>query len=438
MPVQAAKWLAGQVSKPFFEHWIPNLKAAALTREAEALFRRRPDIMNDPAKMKVALNAIGKQVDNRFGEMFYNSLFWNRTIKDAAIGSFLSLGWNLGFAREFVGGALEPAARRMMNAPTPTRALIRDVTSKSTNLLVYTMGAMAMNAMMNKYFTGEDAQGMDYIFPRIGGTNTDGTPRRLSTPHYTRELPMAEKNIEEQGGNVAWGLTQMLWHKLMFAPVQEAFQNKDYFGGQIFDPNAPAYKQATQFFGHLVTDQISPMSVTGAQRALELSGKPKDLGSLARAAASGDRDVWLPFLGYGPAPSYASRSPLENRIYALGRQFVFPEVRAYAENQQFKDRLEAMTAYRQAIQRGDAQARSEAAKKMSELGMTSKQIGNIKPEPSSPKIFQRLGQVSSSLQVNLLKGMTKDEFKVYYPKASKKAKSDPEIIPLALEYYKRP
>lgn len=434
MPVQAAKWLAGQVSKPFFEHWIPNLKAAALTREAEALFRRRPDIMSDPAKMKVALNAIGKQVDNRFGEMFYGSLNWNRTIKDAAIGSFLSLGWNLGFAREFVGGALEPAARRLMEAPTPTRALIRDVTSKSTNLLVYAMGAMVMNAMMNKYFTGEDAQGMDYIFPRVGGTNTDGTARRLSTPHYTREVPMAEKNIEDQGGNIAWGLTQMLWHKLMFAPVQEAFQNKDYFGGQIYDQNAPAYKQAMQFFSHMVTDQVSPMSVSGAKRALELSGKPTDWRGFVQAAMSGDRDVWLPFLGYGPAPSYASRSPLENRIYALGRQFVFPAEKPFQENEQFQDRLKAMTAYRQAQQRQDQPAMAEAAKKMAELGMSGTQIRNVRPEPSSPKIFQRLPE---SQQAYLLKGMTKEEFRLYYPKASKKTKADPEIIPLALEYYRR-
>jgi len=435
LPYQGIKKLAGYISKPFFEHWIPNLKAAALTREAEALFRRRPDIMNDPAKMKVALNAIGKQVDNRFGEMFYGSLFWNRTIKDASIGAFLSLGWNLGFAREFVGGALEPAARRMMAAPTPTRSLIRDVTTKSTNLMAYTMAAMALNAAVNKYFTGEDAQGMDYIFPRIGGTNTDGTQRRLSTPHYTREVPMAEKNIEDQGGNVAWGLTQMLWHKLMFAPVMEAFQNKDYFGGQIYDQNAPAYKQAKQFFTHLLTDQINPMSVSGAQRALELSGKPKDWRSLVQAAVNGDRDVWLPFLGYGPAPSYASRSALENRINALGRQFIYPNEKPFQENENFRQRLEAMTAFKQAQQRQDRAAMGEAAQKMATLGMSGPQIMKTRPEPSSPKTFQRLPE---SQQVNLLKGMTKDEFKVYYPKASKKTKADPAVIPLALEYYRRP
>jgi len=39
---------------------------------------------------------------SQFGEMFYLGLFWNRTMKDIGIGSFLSLGWNLGFARGYV------------------------------------------------------------------------------------------------------------------------------------------------------------------------------------------------------------------------------------------------------------------------------------------------------------------------------------------------
>ena len=84
-----------------FEKWIPNLKAAAYLNDAASFARRAPDKFNDPIQRKVALRAIAKSIDNRYGEMFYGTLFWNRTLKDAGIGSFLSMGWNLGFAREF-------------------------------------------------------------------------------------------------------------------------------------------------------------------------------------------------------------------------------------------------------------------------------------------------------------------------------------------------
>src|SRR5437879_4219990 len=85
------KSLPGVLSKPIFEEWIPNLKVAAVKRETESLWRRRPDIMNDPDKRAIAMRAIGKQVDDSFGEMFYGNLFWNRTIKGASIGPFLCL-----------------------------------------------------------------------------------------------------------------------------------------------------------------------------------------------------------------------------------------------------------------------------------------------------------------------------------------------------------
>src|SRR5207342_2359701 len=100
-----------QIQKPLFEQWIPHLKTAAYLNDVRALAQRRPDLYNDPVNRGIALRAIAKSIDNRFGEMFYGGLFWNRYAKDASIGSFLSLGWNLGFAREFGGAAIEAVSR---------------------------------------------------------------------------------------------------------------------------------------------------------------------------------------------------------------------------------------------------------------------------------------------------------------------------------------
>ena len=144
----------GKLSHWIFEEWIPNLKAAALKKDSDALFRRRPDLVGDTTNRRLALRALGKQIDNRFGEMTYGSLFWNRTLKDASIGSFLSLGWNLGFAREFGGGFFEPIARRMMSDPNPSRLLTRQTTNKTSNMFIYGMTAMAINAVMQKAFIG--------------------------------------------------------------------------------------------------------------------------------------------------------------------------------------------------------------------------------------------------------------------------------------------
>lgn len=418
------------LSSWMFEEWIPNLKMAALKREAEALFRRRPDLIDDTTNRRVALRALGKQIDNRFGEMFYGSLFWNRTLKDASIGSFLSLGWNLGFAREFGGGFFEPIARRMLEPPNPTRQLVRATTNKTTNMFAYAFTAMAINAVMNKAFTGDNAEGLDYVFPRIGGLNPDGSPRRITNAFYTREVPMALKNIEEKQ-SVVGGLSQMLYHKMLFQPFFEMGGNKDYFGNQIYDENAPAFKQAWQFGKHLVTDQLSPMSISGAKRALQLSGKPHTTLDVLKQI--GDRDVVLPFLGFGPAPAYASKSSLENRIMYLFKRYVAPEAKSFETGAKSVEKSEARTAYLGAMQRGDQAAKLAAAKKLAELGVATKEINKLQPGGSVQYMFQRLP--APDQKELLLHHMGKEEFKVYFPKAQKKLRGDPEVVAQARRYY---
>ena len=421
-----------KISGPIFEQWIPNLKVAAVAREASSLFRRRPDLLDNETNRLVAMRAIGKQVDNRFGEMFYGGLFWNRTMKDAAVGSFLSLGWNLGFVREFVGGALEPAARRLAAAPTPTRALIRDVTSKTTNMFVYTMTAMTINAMITKSMTGDNPEGMDFIFPRTGGLNPDGSPRRMSNPFYTREVPMAEKNIEERQGVVS-GLAQMIYHKMLFAPFAEMGSNRNYFGYQIYDDNAPGWKKAYQFGQHILNEQLNPMSISGAKRSLELSGKPHTGMDVLKGVLSGDSDAVLPILGFGPAPAYASKDAIDNRIGYLFSKFVAPTEKPFREAEVAKDRAEARTAYMMARQSGNQPATQKAALELARLGVKSATISKLQPGGGMQYMFQRLPE---SQQTDLLKSMNADQFKKYYPKASRKTKGDSDIIPLARKYYR--
>lgn len=415
------------IQKPIFEHWIPNLKVAAYTRELESIARRRPDIMNDPLSRSVVQRAIGKQVDNRFGEMFYGGLFWNRTLKDAAVGSFLSLGWNLGFAREFVGGALEPAFRRMMSTPTPTRALIRDVTTKSTNMFLYSMTAMTINAMMTKAMTGEQPEGYDYIFPRIGGNNADGSPRRITNMFYTREVPMVKKNIEERQ-SIVEGLAQTLYHKMMFAPFVEMKQNRDYFGNPIYDQNSPLYKQAYQFLSHTLGEQLNPMSIVGAKKSLELSGKPHGPADIWKSI--GDPDVYMPLLGFGPAPAYASRTTMQNRIYhAYGTQVAAQE-KPYGVKEQYDERKAARDKYLIAKQSNDTEKMQEALQEGQKLGL--KIPGMVKMRPGQQDIYL-FSKLPPETQQSLMKDMNKDEFKRYFPKAKKDAKT-PEIYGLWRQY----
>ena len=319
-----------------------------------------------------------------------------------------------------------------MDNPTPNRQAVRDVTNKATNVFMYAMSAMLVNAVINKGLTGEDPEGMDYIFPRIGGLNPDGSPRRITNPFYTREVPMAAKHIEV-AQSVKIGLLEMMKNKLLFGPFIEMFTNHNYFGNQIWDENSPYWQQWGQLGKNVLTEQLNPMSISGAKRALQLSGKPFGFADVIKQA--GDRDVYMPMLGFPPAPSYASRGPIENRIAYLARKYVYPSEKPYNEAEKMKERGDATIAYKQAVQSGDPDRISQAAQKLAGLGKATAQIRKIQPGMELKNMFQRLGNVAPSQQIDLLKRMSKEQFRFYYPAAAKKVKWDKDVQELAKRNY---
>jgi hypothetical protein len=106
------------------------------------------------------------------------------------------------------------------------------------------MGTAALiGGVTTKLFTGEYPKDVnDYIFPLIGGTNPDGSPRRLTTMFYLHEIPMLMKHIQEYGGGLGGTLSgagAMLWSKLLFEPFIELWNNRNYFGSEIWGHQCP-------------------------------------------------------------------------------------------------------------------------------------------------------------------------------------------------------
>jgi hypothetical protein len=160
---------------------------------------------------------------------------------------------------------------------------------------------------------------------------------------YLREIPMLMKHVQERGGDVTGTLggTADMNNKTLFEPIIELLRNRNYYGRQIWDTNAPAYQQLMQALTHIKNEQISPMSFTGAERA---SGAT---GTLLERIGTTSPECRLAYLGFGPAPSYASRSALQNRIAYLYQQ-TQPQARPYEDPE--------VTAGKQSLmakQRGD-------------------------------------------------------------------------------------
>ena len=87
---------------------------------------------------------------------------------------------------------------------------------------------------------------------------------------YLREIPMFQKHAQEHGGGIGGVLAggkDMLLSKMLFEPIHELWNNRNYFGSEIWDTNASGFQQLMQALHHVWTGQLSPMSMPGAQRA---------------------------------------------------------------------------------------------------------------------------------------------------------------------------
>ncbi|PWT76956.1 MAG: hypothetical protein C5B60_03505 [Chloroflexi bacterium] len=397
-----------------FEHWIPHLKTAAYLDNAARWLRNHPEMQDDAINRRVGLAAIAKSVDNRFGEMFYDTLFWNRTLKDIGIATHLSLGWNLGFLREFGGAALEAVTRpaSVFKSSGEARQVARSATDKITYASMYMGMSLLIGGMMTKMLSGGNPDSLwDYIFPRVGGVNPDGSPRRVTTMFYTREIPMALKHIQEQGGGLsgaASGLLDMWYNKLLVGPMIEFARNKNYFGQEIRDPTAPGYVQAEQLLRHIWSQQMSPMSMSGAQRARETGGGPGEEA--------------LSYLGFGPAPKYAERTAAQNRIAALYRQYVAPEVRPYEEEAVGHAKRAAASKVLMALQRGNVDEIQTARQEAIKSGLSSRYVNELGRISSDQRMFRQLSSQAPNAAISVLEGASPEERKRYWPYTATKTK----------------
>jgi len=236
--------------------------------------------------------------------------------------------------------------------PSDSRRNIREATNKIPFAIAYMASSALILGMMSMLMDDDNKppEGLDWIFPRVGGTNPDGSPRRLTNMSYIREIPMLMKHIQERGGNVLTGTAEMVWNKLMFEPFNELMNNRDYYGYNIWDENAPIYKQVWQGMRHMWGDQ-SPMTLAGAKHAAQLSGK--EFPSLTDAVTHPNKlldalkakGVDLSMLGFGPAPAYVEKSSIQNRIGYLYRQHVAPGSRPHADEENSEEKMAVRNRY---------------------------------------------------------------------------------------------
>jgi hypothetical protein len=282
--VSGAKFAARQTGRilqtvmaPIFDHYIPRLKAGAFYENMSSWLKMHPNA--SLSEQLTQARQLVDSMDNRFGEMIQDNIFWNRTLKQVAMLAMRSYSWNMGTVREIYGGALDLASLRW--SPRAAYAIAFPIT-------VGTMNAM-YQYMMGQ---GPPQDVMDLIAPRTGGSTTGASvpsmhpfgrstsatvPERLETPGYQKDVFSWYNDWQRA---IAGKLNTFVRSGM------ELYSNQDWRGDPIFNPEHSAPQWLKEFFDY-ASKNFGPISVR------QLIQGP-EVGSNIPAAAQA--------MGFRPAP----------------------------------------------------------------------------------------------------------------------------------------
>jgi len=305
-------------SKPLMEGLVPRQKLGVFAGMAKHTLERLGADAT-PEQIREALGKDWDSVDNRMGQLVYDNLFWNKTIKDLAMASVRSVGWNLGSIREIPGGVKDTLTLPLrvskalkgekMVEPVITR---RMTYSASLPVITGIIGATTMYLM-----TGKGPQELkDYFFPKTGNTDENGNDERLNLPTYMKDVYAYGKHPLKTLGHKAHPLIGM---------VAEMLSNKDYFGTEIRNADDPFIQQLTDEAVHLGKGFV-PFSVQGMLKEKERQGS-----TTTKA---------LSFFGFNPAPKDIDNTAAQDlafEIYAANKGDAPKTKASVARNREISD-----------------------------------------------------------------------------------------------------
>ena len=262
--------------EPLFQQYIPRLKNGAAMSDMGAWIHANPNASHD--EIINAGRKIVDSIDNRFGLVIQDNLFWNANVKQAAKLGMLSYSWALGTLREIPGGLAQLARH-------PTSV---SLTSKHYSPgAAYTAGlAMAIgfsNALAQYLKTGQPPETLHDLYAyRSGGTIKGNKwikpqPERGQVPGYGKDVVEWQQMMvgDKQLSDFAYGKSH---GALKF--IIDIASNKNWASKPVRDVTAPAGDQVGQLIMHGL-DTLTPISVTqlgDVKKGSNISGTERFFG----------------------------------------------------------------------------------------------------------------------------------------------------------------
>ena len=220
-------------SKPLMEYLVPRQKLGLFADLAKKdMEKLGPNAT--PEQMRAAFGKSWDSVDNRMGQMVYDNLFWKKSVKDLAMASVRSVGWDLGTIRE-LGGGIKDTASFLKDTVDPKAKA--EFTHRMAYMIALPMMTGILGATYQYLKTGKGPDELrDYFFPKTGEVDPQGREVRLAMPSYMKDVyHYAHAPLATLEGKVS----------PFPSLVVQMLNNKDFFGRDIRNADDPLVKQVT-------------------------------------------------------------------------------------------------------------------------------------------------------------------------------------------------
>lgn len=279
-------YLPEAINKPLMEQWVPALKVGGYLRALDSEISSRKNMT--PAELQTAKQKIWDSMDDRLGQVVYDNVFMNKTLKDAAFMCIRSAGWTGGTIRAVSGGLAEiPRSGQRL-------AQGQGLSQRTAYLAALPLTVAIMGAFYHRLMTGQNPDELkDYFFPKDGTTNPDGTDHRVALPSYMKDI-------------LAYSKTpfKTLAHKTapFLNETIELYANKDFYGEKIYNNDDPMYQRGLDALKY-EAQSMEPFS---------FKKKPGDESPFSDqfTTAQGIEQKF----GIMPAPRERERTELQNKI----------------------------------------------------------------------------------------------------------------------------
>lgn len=179
------------VVQPLFDKYIPKMKLAAFSENMQAYLRANP--LASDAEKAAAARKILDSIDNRFGEMVQDNLFWNAGMRQSANLGLLAFSWTYGTIREVGGGMLAGVKN-----PRAISLASKDYDPRVGYVIGLPIAAFFVSNIYTYLKTGQMPKNFDDALdntfaPKTGGTSPGlggrgQVPERAALPGNTKDI----------------------------------------------------------------------------------------------------------------------------------------------------------------------------------------------------------------------------------------------------------